>query len=148
MTNSNYNKFEYFYTIFEIGTKGYIIKEEYLSSNLYQSQQDKFLEFAEEMAEKLKNKTKEQWLKEIGFISSYEIKSHHVEIKTHTEGLGTALGCSKDKEKRNTMYLIMIKEKMCDFSNFPRHDSSREVVFFTSLKDKYDEDYMGEFYMN
>lgn len=42
----------------------------------------------------------------------------------------------------------MTKNKTRDFSNFPRYDSSREVVFLKNLKDKYDENYMGEFYMN
>lgn len=148
MIKSNNDNYEYFYTIFEIGTKGYIVKEEYLSSNLYQSQQDIFLEFAEKIAEKLENQTEEQLLKELGCVRFYEIETHHAVIKTHTEGIGTALGCSKDKEKRNTMYLIMTKNKTCDFSDFPRYDSSREVVFLKNLKDKYDENYMGEFYMN
>lgn len=148
MTNSNYNNFEYFYTIFEIGDKGFIIKEEYLPSNIYQSQQEKFSEFVEKMAEKLEIQTEEQLLKELGYINYYDIKTHHAEIKVHTEGIGTALGCSKDKEKRNTMYLVMTKNKVSDFSDFPRYDPSREIMFFKSIKDKYDENYMGEFYMN
>lgn len=101
MTNSNYNNFEYFYTIFEVGNKGFVIKEEYLSSSLYQSQQDIFLEFAEKIAEKLENQTEKQLLKELGYVGSYEIETHYAVIKTHMEGIGTALGCSKDKEKRS-----------------------------------------------
>lgn len=148
MTKSNHDNYEYFYTIFEVGSKGFIIKEEYLPSNLYESQQGKFFEFAENAAEKLENQTEEQLLNELGYINSYDIVTHHAEIKVHTEGIGTALGCSKDKEKKNTMYLIMTKNKMSDFSDFPRYDSSRVGMFLKNLKDKYDENYMGEFYMN
>lgn len=147
MTNYNFNGENYFYTIFETGAKGYILKEKLLNPSFEKTEQDDFFELAEIIGEKLSTNTEEELLNEIGYLCSYNIETHKAQIKTHTQGIGTVLASSKDKNRKNTMYLILTIDKITDFSNFPRHNPSREIIFFNNPEIN-EIDNIDEYYMN
>lgn len=147
MTNYNFNGENYFYVIFESGTKGYILKEKLSKPSFEKIEQDDFFELAEMIGEKLSSITEEELLNEIGYLSFYSIETHKAEIKIHTQGVGTVLGCSKDKKRENTMYLILTIEKIDDFYCFPRHNPSREIIFFNNPELNEIEN-INEYYLN
>ncbi len=148
MTNYNFNGNNYFYTIFEFEDKGFILKEKYLSPDLKIQKQEEFFKFAEIIGDKLMNLTEQEMLEELGYLSSYKIENHKAEIITQTQGLCTVVCSSKDKLRKNIMYLLLTVEKMEDFSKVPRHDASRETLFFETLKDEYNEDFKTEIFLN
>jgi|SRR5690606_13013440 len=144
---TNIEEAKYFYTIFETRTKGYILKEKLLNPSFEKTEQDDFFQLAEIIGEKLSTNTEEELLNEIGYLCSYNIETHKAQIKTHTQGIGTVLASSKDKNRKNTMYLILTIDKITDFSNFPRHNPSREIIFFNNPEIN-EINNIDEYYMN
>ena len=129
MTKYKFDGKSYFYVLFECGNKGFILSEKNLDFTSFTKTENEFFELAESLGEKLLTMTEEIILSEIGYISSYEIKTHKAEIdRTNT------VATSFDKQRRNTMYLIHTKEKVADFSNYQRLDPSREQLFFNNPK--------------
>ncbi|WP_312082478.1 hypothetical protein [Epilithonimonas hominis] len=120
MTNYKFDGKSYFYVLFETGNKGFILSEKNLDFTSFTKTEKEFFELAESISE-------ETLLKEIGYVSSYEIKTHKAEIDT-TNTIATSF----DKQRRNTMYLIHTKEKVSDFSNYQRLHPSREQFFFSN----------------
>lgn len=145
-TNYNFNGKNYFYTILESATTGYVIKEKFLEPSFEKNEQDEFFKFAEIIGKSLSNQYQKS-VPKIEYLSSYKIETHKAEIKTHTQGLGTVLCCSKDKNRENTMYLILTINKIEDFSDFPRHNPSREIIFFNNPENNEIEN-IDEFYIN
>lgn len=138
----------HFYTLFESGSKGYILKEEFLPQKFGEEQSQAFFDLTEIVGEKLYNGYSEQkLLDEMGYISDYEINSNREEIK-HIQGLCTVLGLSNSKCGKNTMYLIMTTKKFEDFSQVPRYDESRYTMFLNSLRDQDGYEESAEFYLN
>ena len=129
MTNYKFDDKSYFYVLFETGNKGFILSEKNLDFTSFTKTENEFFELAESIGEKLLTMSEETILNEVGYVSSYEIKTHKAEIDTPN-----TIGVSYDKKRRNTMYLIHTKEKVSDFSNFQRLHPSREKFFFNNPK--------------
>ena len=129
MTNYKFDGKSYFYVLFESGNKGFILSEKNLDFTSFTKTENEFFELAESIGEKLLTMSEETILNEVGYVSSYEIKTHKAEIDTPN-----TIGVSYDKKRRNTMYLIHTKEKVSDFSNFQRLHPSREKFFFNNPK--------------
>lgn len=129
MTNYKFDGKSYFYVLFESGNKGFILSEKNLDFTSFTKTENEFFELAESIGEKLLTISEETILTEIGYVSSYEIKTHKAEIDTTS-----TIGVSYDKQRRNIMYLIHTKEKVSDFSNFQRLHPSREKFFFNNPK--------------
>lgn len=127
MTNYKFDGKSYFYVLFETGNKGFILSEKNLDLTFFRKLEDEFFELAESIGEKILTMSEETLLAEIGYVSSYEIKTHKAEIDTTN-----TIGVSYDKQRRNTMYLIHTKEKVSDFSNYQRLHPSREQFFFSN----------------
>lgn len=150
MTNYNFNRYKYFYILFETENNGYILKEEFLPPKFEEEQKQSkaFFALTEIVGEKLYNGYSEQkLLDEIGYISDYEISSNREEIK-HTQGLCTVLGLCNSKCGKNTMYLIMTTKKIESFSQIPRYDASRHAIFLSSLRDQDGFEESAELYLN
>ncbi|QIY82767.1 hypothetical protein HER18_04045 [Chryseobacterium sp. NEB161] len=127
MNNYKFDGKSYFYTLFESGNKGFILSEKNLDFTSFTKTENEFFELAESIGEKLLTMSEKTILTEIGYVSSYEIKTHKAEIDTTN-----TIGVSYDKQRRNTMYLIHTKEKVSDFSNYQRLHPSREQFFFSN----------------
>ena len=127
MTNYKFDGKSYFYVLFESGNKGFILSEKNLDFTSFTKTENEFFELAESIREKLLTMTEETLLTEIGYISSYDIKTHKAEID-----ISNVRAISYDKQSRNTMYLIHTKEKVSDFSNYQRLHPSREQLFFSN----------------
>ncbi len=125
MNDYKFNGKSYFYVLFETGNKGFILSEKSLDLTFFRKLEDEFFELAESIGEKLLTISEDQILKEIGYLSSYKIKTHKAEIDT-TNTIATSF----DKQRRNIMYLIHTKKRVSDFSNYQRHHPSRERFFF------------------
>jgi len=87
-------------------------------------------------------------LEEIGYSLVYELNSHKEEIISFPEGFCSVLGTSKDKSDKNTMYIIVTSKKITDFSNLPRHTSSRYTVFLDNIRNDEGEKLSNEMFMN
>lgn len=141
---TNFEDYKYIYTLFESGNKGFIIKEKPFNTISEQSETDAFFEFADEVEVKLLSN---QTIEDIGYLTSYSIETHKARIKIHTKGLGALSDASLDKRRSNIMYLITTINKTRDFSDFPRYEPSREIIFFNDPELNEIEN-IDEFYMN
>ena len=149
LLNNNPKKDEYYYTLFESGNKGFVLKEEYEPRKFQYQLTEEFFDLSALVGEKFHNGiSEEKLLEEIGYSLVYELNSHKEEIISFPEGFCSVLGTSKDKSDKNTMYIIVTSKKITDFSNLPRHTSSRYTVFLGSIRNDEGEKLSNEMFMN
>ena len=146
---TKYKEYTYYYTLFEVGSKGYVLKEKYLPLDCKRKEEEECLKLSNLIDEKLhEGYTENQVLEELGSQYIYDIQTHKAIIKTHYQGVCSVLWYGESQNKQNTMYHITALTKIEDFSQFSRHDPSRRLIFLNSLKDEDNEYVEGELFLN
>ena len=92
MENNNPNKDEYYYTLFESGNKGFVLKEEFEPQKFQYQLTEDFFDLSALVGEKFHNGISEEMLlEEIGYSLVYELNSHKEEIISFPEGFCSVL---------------------------------------------------------
>lgn len=146
---TKYNEHTYYYTLFEVGSKGYVLKEKYIPLDCIEEEEREYLKLSNLIDEKLhQGYTENEVLDELGALYIYDIQTHKARIKTQPQGICNVLYSGESLNKQNTMYHIRAINKIDDFSRLSRHDPSRRAIYLNSLKDNNNEYVKGELFLN
>ena len=146
---TKYIEHNYFYIIFEVGSKGYVLKETYLPYNSYKKEEEEYLKYSNLIDEKLhQGFTENEVLEELGYLNIYHIQTHKAKISIHNQDLWNVRIHGESQNGQNTMYQIQAIKKIKDFSSLSRYDPSRITFYLKSLKDKHNEDSQAALFLN
>lgn len=85
-------------------------------------------------------------VRELGFLSSYPIKTHKARIKGHIND-SYCLGFTSASEN-NVLYYLSATCEIKDFKKLTRFDASRHIIFLSSLIDQDGFEESAELYLN